>query len=205
MKVSIITAVYNNASYIGDCIKSVVTQSYPDIEYVVVDGGSTDGTLEAIEQHKNRISKVVSQNDEGYVYAMNKGLSLTGGDVVGFLHSDDFYAGKDVVAKVVKTFKERSVDSVYGDLVYVKRDDPGSLVRYWRSGSGSPAKIKKGWMPPHPTFFVKKHIYEKYGLFNTDFKIAADYELMLRFLYRHKINKIISYLNLPKNPPKNHQ
>ncbi|NQU95349.1 MAG: glycosyltransferase [Candidatus Omnitrophica bacterium] len=188
MKISIITVVHNNAEYIGDCIKSVIGQSYSAIEYIIVDGKSTDGTLEVVNQHKEKIAKIISEKDKGYVYAMNKGLEAATGDIVGFLHSDDFYAHERVIEEIVGMFKKTSTDSLYGDLVYVKKDNPNKIVRYWKGGAYNLNRIRWGWMPPHPTFFVKREIYEKHGYFNTDFKIAADYEIMLRFLYRHKIS-----------------
>lgn len=188
MKISIITVVYNNAEHIRDCIKSVVGQSYAAIEYIVIDGKSTDGTLEVINQHKEKIAKIISEEDGGYVYAMNKGLKVATGDIVGFLHSDDFYAHERVIEGIVGTFKNTFTDSLYGDLVYVKKDNPNKIVRYWKGGTYNRNRVRCGWMPPHPTFFVKREIYEKHGYFNTDFKIAADYEIILRFLHRCKIS-----------------
>ena len=188
MKFSIITVVYNCVTCIEHCIRSVTSQSYPGIEYIIIDGKSTDGTLEIIGRHMDRITKVVSEKDQGYVYAMNKGLEMATGDVIGFLHADDFYAHNAVIERVADTFKAKSPDSLYGDLVYVKKDNPDKITRYWESGEYKAEKLMQGWMPPHPTFFVKSEIYEKYGYFNTDFKIAADYEIVLRFLRRDKIS-----------------
>lgn len=188
LKFSIITVVCNNVRCIENCIKSVLSQTYDDVEYVIIDGKSTDGTLEVIGRYKSRITTLISERDNGYVYAMNKGLEKAMGDVVGFLHSDDTYSHTGVLEKVAAVFEKNSTDSVYGDLVYVRKNNPESTVRYWKSGEYSRRKMRYGWMPPHPTFFVKKEIYEKYGFFNTDFKIAADYELMLRLLYKHKIS-----------------
>ncbi|MGB2705788.1 MAG: glycosyltransferase family 2 protein [Candidatus Omnitrophota bacterium] len=188
MKVSIITVVYNNADYIEDCMKSVVSQSYPDVEYIMIDGKSTDGTLEIISRYRDKIAKVVSEEDVGYVYAMNKGAKMATGDIVGFLHSDDIYTHSKVIEKVAAAFINRSCDSLYGNLLYVKKNNPDRIIRHWKGGDYSANKIRRGWMPPHPTFFVKRAIYEKHGYFNTNFKIAADYELILRFLYKCRIS-----------------
>jgi glycosyltransferase len=188
LKLSVITVVFNNVRYIEDCIKSVISQTHPDTEYIIVDGKSTDGTLEIINRYRDRISKIISEKDSGYAYAMNKGLAAATGDAVGFLHSDDIYASDAVLEKIATALARNSVDSVYGDLLYVKKENPEKIIRCWKSGECSIAKLKRGWMPPHPTFFAKKEIYKKYGLFNTDFKIAADYELMLRFLYKYRIS-----------------
>jgi len=188
MKFSIITVVYNKKDHIEDCIKSVLSQSYKDIEHIIVDGKSTDGTMDIINKYRDKISKIISEKDEGYTYAMNKGLKVATGEIIAFLHSDDFYANNEVIEKVANIFKEKAVDSLYGDLVYVNKDNPKQVVRYWKGGSYSVTKFGWGWMVPHPTFFVKKDIYRKYGYFNTDFHIAADYEIILRLLWKYKIS-----------------
>ena len=193
MKISIITIVRNNVKSVEDCIQSVVSQTYKNKEYIVIDGRSTDGTLETINHYRDEITTIVSEKDYGHIDAMNKGIRLATGDVLGFLHSDDFYASPEVIEKIATTFKEKDTDSVYGDLIYVGRNNPNKIIRYWKSGKFNIEKIKNGWMPPHPSFFVKKKIYEKYGLLNnTDFKISMDYEIILRFLYRYRIS--IAYL-----------
>lgn len=188
MKISIITVVRNNAALVESCIKSVISQTYADIEYIVIDGASTDGTLEIINNYKRDISRIISEKDNGFIYAMNKGLALASGKLIGFLHSDDFYADNTVIEKIANSFKDNDTDSLYGDLVYVTKNDTDRIVRYWRGQNYDVKSLRWGWMPAHPTFFVKKNIYEKYGYFNTDFKIATDYENMLRFLYRYKIS-----------------
>lgn len=188
MRVSIITVVLNNVKYIKDCIESITSQTYGDIEYIIIDGGSQDGTLDVINQYKNKISRTVSGKDNGPYDALNKGLKLATGDVIGFLHSDDFYANNRVIEKVVEVFKNTSADSLYGSLVYVKKDNPKEIIRFWKGEKASLKKIKYGWMPPHPTFFVKKEIYDRYGGLDTDFKISADYELILRLLYQHRVS-----------------
>lgn len=188
MKVSIITVVYNNAQTIKDAIESVLSQTYKDIEYIIVDGASRDGTVEIIESYGDRISKFITESDNGLYDAMNKGIKLASGDIVGILNSDDFYIDEFVIEKVVKVFKEKKVDSLFADLVYVKPDNLEKTVRYYDSSKFHPEKFAYGWMPAHPTFFVKRAIYEKYGLFKTDYIIAADYELLVRFLYRYRVS-----------------
>ncbi len=190
MKLSVITVVYNNANHIEECIKSVISQSYKDLEYIVVDGKSTDGTCGILQKYKDRIDKLISEEDEGYVHAMNKALAVATGEAIGFLHSDDMYAHRGVLEDIAKIFEKISPDSLYGDLMYVKKNNPKKTVRYWKAGKYTREKMKHGWMPPHPTFFVRRDIYAKYGLFDTDFKIAADYELILRLLYKHKISTL---------------
>ena len=188
MKVSIITAVFNGSETIEDCVKSVASQTYPDVEHIIIDGNSTDGTLDVINRYKDKIARIVSEPDKGIYDALNKGIQLATGEVIGLLHSDDFYAHDRVIEKVADIFMKYNIDSCYGDLQYVDKNNPDKVIRYWKSSQYRHGKFKYGWMPPHSTFFVKKEIYNKYGYFNTNFKIAADYELMLRFLEKHKIS-----------------
>lgn len=188
MKISIITVVRNNRDLVEDCIKSVLGQTYKKIEYIAIDGASTDGTLEVISRYKDRISRIISEKDKGQIYAMNRGINAASGDVIGFLHSDDFYADDKVIEKVAFLFKHNDIDSLYGDLVYVKKDNPDKIVRYWRSENYSPNRMRWGWMPAHPTFFVKKNIYDRYGYFDTDFRISMDYENILKLLYKYRIS-----------------
>lgn len=188
MKVSIITVVRNNAGYVGDCLRSVVRQSHGDIEHIVIDGGSTDGTMGIVNGYRDMLAVVLSEPDKGYVHAMNKGLALAKGDVVGFLHSDDFYAHNGVIEKVARVFEKTSAQALYGDLVYVAKDDTRRVIRYWRCGECSPVKVVSGWMPPHPTFFARRGVYERYGALDPGFAISADYELVLRFFYKHGIS-----------------
>lgn len=187
MKISVITAVRNGAETLRDCIESVRNQTYP-AEHIVIDGASTDGTLDIITDYRSSISKVVSEPDNGIYDALNKGIRLASGDIIGLLHGDDFYAHDKVLGAVVDVFEKQNVDSCYGDLLYVDKNDKNKVIRYWKASEYRHGKFKYGWMPPHPTFFVKREIYEKYGLFNTNFRIAADYELMLRFLEKHIIS-----------------
>lgn len=190
MKVSVITVVYNNAATIGSAIESVLGQTYANREYIIIDGGSTDGTLEQIQAYGTKIDLVISEPDRGIFDAMNKGLSKASGDVVAFLNSDDFYADEQVIERVVKALQPMKVDAVFGDLHYVHSDDSSKVFRVWKSGVYKPGSFLYGWMPPHPAFFAKRSMYERYGTFNTVLKIAADYELMLRMIHINKINVI---------------
>jgi glycosyltransferase involved in cell wall biosynthesis len=185
LKVSIITVCYNSAETIESTIQSVVSQNYSNIEYILVDGKSTDDTLKIIEKYKNNISKICSEKDDGIYFAINKGIALATGDIIAILHADDFYSNPEIISKVVNTFSEKQVDTLYGDLQYVDRNDVSKIKRDWKSGAYTKESFLKGWMPPHPAFFVNKECYNKYGLFNTSLKSAADYELMLRLLYKN--------------------
>jgi len=187
LKISIITVVWNNNETIRDAINSVLGQTYKNIEYIIIDGASTDGTVEIIKSYGDKISKFVSEPDKGLYDAMNKGIAQATGDVVGILNSDDFYIDKFVIEKVVKVFEEKEVDSVFADLIYVHADNLDKVVRHYDSSKFSPKKFAYGWMPAHPTFFVKRSAYKKYGSFKTDYKIAADYELLVRFLYKYDL------------------
>ena len=192
MTISIITATYNNQKTVEQAIKSVLNQTYPNIEYIIIDGQSTDGTLDIIEKYKNKINTVISEADEGMYDALNKGIELATGELIGFVHADDFYNDQKIIEKVAEIFKKKNIDSIYGDLDYVSAVNPDKVIRHWKAGKFSVKKLKKGWMPPHPTFFVKKEVYNKLGRFNLNYKIAADYDLILRFLGKHKIST--SYL-----------
>ncbi|HEU4716261.1 MAG TPA: glycosyltransferase family 2 protein [Bacteroidia bacterium] len=188
MKISVITACYNNAGTIADTIASVLSQDYTDLEYIIVDGASTDGTMEMVRANEKRIAKIVSEKDDGIYFALNKGIDLATGDVIAFLHADDVYASPSVLSDVMKVFAEKKTESVYGDLVYVDRNDLSKITRRWFSGEYHDGIFRRGWMPPHPSFFLLKSCYEKFGKFDTSFRTAADYELMLRMLHRHKIS-----------------
>ena len=183
MKVSIITSVFNNEKHIEDAINSVLNQTYKNIEYIVIDGASKDNTKKVIEKYLDKIDIFVSEPDRGIYDGLNKGILKASGDIIGFLHSDDIYYDNRVIERVVNAFNE-DTDGVYGDLVYIKDD---KVIRYWRSGEFHINKLKKGWMPPHPTLFLKKFIYDKYGVFDLDFKIAGDYDFILRVL-KNNIN-----------------
>jgi len=190
LKISIITAVYNSAPTIADCVQSVRSQTH-EVEHIVIDGCSTDATLDIVRCHAP-YAKILSEPDNGIYDALNKGIRMATGDVIGFLHADDFYADDNVIARVAERMSRDDTDSCYGDLLYVDKARTDRIIRYWRAGAYHEGLFERGWMPPHPTFFVRKKVYEQFGLFNTSFKIAADYELMLRFLVKHKIT--IAYL-----------
>ena len=187
MKVSIVTPTYNSAKTIVDTILSVNKQDYANIEHIIIDGGSKDNTLELIRNTPNRVKKIISEPDKGIYDAMNKGVALATGNIVGILNSDDFYNSNDVIAKVVKTFQEGEYEGVYGDLEYVDARNTNRVLRYWESKAYKEGLFKKGWHPAHPTFFVKKEVYDKYGNFNLKYKIGADYEIMLRFIEKNRI------------------
>lgn len=182
MKISIITSVYNNHETISEAIESVLSQNYPDIEYIIVDGGSNDGTVEIVQSYGERITKFVSERDRGIYDGLNKGVGLATGDVIAFLHSDDVYASADIIALVAKEFEKGDVDGVYGDLVYTPKNDTSKVLRYWKSKKFEIKMLRSGWMPAHPTLFLKRSVYEKFGEFDLSFKIAADYDFMLRVL-----------------------
>mgnify|MGYP003974861483 CR=1 FL=1 len=183
MKISIITSVWNNKETIKDAINSVLSQTYTDIEYIIVDGASSDGTIEIIKSYGDKITKFVSAKDKGIYDGLNRGIELATGDVLAFLHSDDIYESDTIIEEVAKVFEsDKSLDGVYGDLVYTPKNDTTKVLRYWKSKEYDSSLLKKGWMPAHPTLFLKREVYEKYGGFDLDFKIAADYDFMLRVL-----------------------
>ena len=193
MKVSIITVVYNGAEFIQDCIESVVNQTYADIEYIIVDGNSTDGTVEIVRSYGTKVARFISESDKGLYDAMNKGIRLATGDVIGLLNADDFYRHNRVLENMVATFEKTGSDAVYGDMLYVDRTDTQKLKRYWRSGWYSENAFLWGWMPGHLSFFAKRQLYLDYGLFRLDMTSAADYELMLRFIHKNKAK--LAYMN----------
>ena len=185
MKISIITVTYNSAKTISDTLKSISSQDYTDIEHIIVDGNSQDETLQLVREFTH-VSKVISEKDDGIYHAMNKGIKMATGDVIGILNSDDVYARTDVLSKIANLFADKNIKASYGDLQYVKATDMTKVVRSWKAGKFKPSYFYFGWMPPHPTFFVRKEVYEKVGLFNTSLKSAADYELMLRILFKNQ-------------------
>lgn len=187
MKISIITATYNSASTIRDCIESVLSQNYHDVEYIIVDGASQDNTLPILKEYGERITKIISEPDEGMYHAINKGIDIATGDIIGIMNSDDFYIDGNVIREVAALFeKEGSVECTYADLNYVDAQNTSKIIRKWKAGQYSHRSFMYGWMPPHPTFFVRKEVYEKYGLYNPELGTSADYELILRLLERHK-------------------
>lgn len=182
MKISVITAVYNANETVSDAIESLVGQTYSDVELIVIDGHSTDGTREVLEGWRDHLGVLISEPDGGIYDALNKGLARATGEVVGFLHADDLLADDRVLARIAEAFADPAVDAVYGDLVYVSKAEPSRVIRYWQAGDFSPRRLRRGWMPPHPTFYARREVYERLGYFDTSFRIAADYDCMLRFL-----------------------
>jgi glycosyltransferase involved in cell wall biosynthesis len=187
LHISVITAVFNRAATLGESLRSVHSQRWPDVEHIVIDGGSTDGSLAILDQHKSRISRIVSEPDGGLYDALNKGIRHASGDVIGFMHADDEFATPQALAHVAAAFEDPDVGAVYGDLVYVKKNDVSRVVRYWRAGQYQRTQLTQGWMPPHPTFYVRREVYSRFGGFDTRYRIAADYENMLRILWRGRI------------------
>lgn len=183
MKFTLITASFNNQSTIRETIESVLSQLYSPIEYIIIDGNSTDRTKEIIQSYSTKISKFISEPDNGIYYALNKGINLATGEIIGFLHADDTYTNPEVIAKVADSFlKFPEIWAVYGNLQFVSQKDPSSVVRTWKSIPFHKSLLAKGWMPAHPTLFLKKEVYTKFGQFDIQYKIAADYDFMLRVL-----------------------
>ena len=193
MTISIITATYNSENTIEDCIKSVISQTYQNIEYIIIDNCSEDTTLDIAKSYGEKISRIISEPDKGIFDALNKGIQIAKGDYIGFLHADDFYANNQIIAQVVALLTKKKTESLYGNLQYVAQKKTDKIIRNWIAGKFTPKKLLNGWMPPHPTFFVKRSCYKEFGLFNLNYKIASDYELMLRFLGKHNISTC--YLN----------
>ena len=195
LKVSIITVVYNSENTVRDTLESVLRQDYPYIEYIVIDGNSSDRSLQIINEYKDRISMIVSEADKGIYDAMNKGIKMATGDVVGLLNSDDLFASDNVISRVAETFASNpDVDGVHGDLYYVKAHDVNSIVRYWHSSEYRYGAFMHGWHPAHPTLYVRRGVYEKYGAFDLRFPLSADFELMLRFFECCQIRTM--YINM---------
>ncbi|MDH4238787.1 MAG: glycosyltransferase [Phycisphaerae bacterium] len=192
MKVSTITVALNAADTIEATIKSVLNQDYKNIEYIVVDGGSTDSTLDIIKRYKNSIARVISEPDNGIYDAMNKGINLSTGDIIAILNSDDVYTDQTIVGQIVEFMQSNSLDAAYGDLVYIDQNNADRVTRFWKAGKYKKGAFSYGWILPHPTFFCRKDIFERFGYFNDKLQVAADFELMLRFVEKHQIK--IGYL-----------
>lgn len=190
MKISLITVVFNGEKYLKDCIESVIGQTYTDLEYIVIDGGSTDGSLAIIDRYKDHIQQFVSEKDNGMYDALNKGIKMASGEVIGILNADDMLASPDVLLAVVTCFAANSTDGVYGDLNYVNPQYPSQIIRKWISKPFTRKDFEQGWMPAHPTLYLKRQLFKHYGDYALDFGSAADYELMLRYFYFFKLNAI---------------
>lgn len=191
MKISIITATYNSGATIADTVESVLRQTYKDIEYLVIDGCSKDDTLRILRQYEPMFSgrmRIISEPDKGIYDAMNKGIAMCTGDVVGMLNSDDFYTSDDAIETIANSFKDKSVSAIYGDVHFINSNVPDKCVRYYSSAIFRPWLLRFGLMPAHPSFYVRKRIYDTYGRYSLDYRIAADYEMMVRLLYKYRIN-----------------
>ena len=187
MKISVVTVCRNSAATIADTLQSVAAQVHPDIEHIVIDGKSTDGTMAIVDRYRDTLAVVVSEPDGGIWDAMNKGLTKATGDVVGFLNADDAFAATDALSLVAAAFADPAVDSCHADLVYVDAHDTDRVVRYWKSKAYVGGLFRKGWMPAHPTFYVRRAIYGKFGGFDPRFRLQADFELTMRLLEVHGI------------------
>lgn len=193
MKVSIITSCFNREATIGEAIESVLAQDYPDIEYIIVDGASTDHSPEVIKQYEGRIAKIISEPDKGMYEGINKGIRAATGDIIGLLHSDDFLYSEDTITKMVKTFERTKAEFVYGNGLFVAPDDTGTVIRNWIGGRYSKWKVRHGWLPLHPTVYIKRECFDRYGLYDESYKIAADSDFLVRYLYETDIK--VAYLN----------
>ncbi len=187
LKITVITAVYNRPGTVGQAIDSVANQSFPDVEHLIIDGASSDATIMEIERHRHSSMIVYSEPDEGIYDALNKGVKRASGDIVGVMHSDDVFAHDDVLTRVSQAFSDHNLDAVYGDLQYVSAGDGDKVIRHWVSGPYSPAKLRRGWMPPHPTMYLRREVFDKFGAYDTSYRIAADYDAFLRWFGRGKL------------------
>lgn len=194
MKFSLITATYNSEQSINSALESINFQTYKNIELIIIDGASTDNTVSIIEKTFTGELIIISEKDNGIYDALNKGIKMASGDILGFLHSDDILALEDIISRIQSVFEKEKVDGVYGDLQYVAKEDTSKVIRYWKSETFKPQLLIKGWMPAHPTLFLKREVYEKHGLFNLDYNIAADYDLMLRIFS----DKSLKFYYLPE-------
>ena len=194
INVSVITVCFNSADTIRNTIESVLSQDYPSIEYIIIDGGSTDQTINIIQDYSDQISTVISEADRGIYDAMNKGIQAATGDVVGMLNSDDIYSTRSSVRHLVERLVEAQTDSVFADLVFIDQVDSNHISRYYDSSRFHPERLRFGWMPAHPTFYVKRHIFENWGGYSLDYQIATDYEMMVRLFYKADI----TYTYLPE-------
>lgn len=187
LKISVITAVYNRVATVGHAMASLQAQTHPHVEHIVQDGGSTDGTLEVLRQLAIPSTFICSEPDKGIYDAINLGIARASGDVIGIMHSDDFYADDRALERVAKAFTNPEVDGVYGDLQYVAGENAQDIVRHWRSGEYNRPKLSRGWMPPHPTLYLRREVFDRWGLYDTSYQIAADYDAMLRYLVKGQI------------------
>ena len=188
MRVSLITVTYNSEKHLASCIESVIQQDHPNIEYIVVDGSSSDQTISIIESYGPAVDKWLSEKDHGMYDAINKGMQMATGDIIGILNSDDMLASPQVISQIVRCFEQHSIDSLYGDLVYVDEEDTDKIFRFWKGAAYNRGAFHWGWMPAHPTFYIRREIVEQLGGYKTHFFTAADFEFMTRYLYKHRIS-----------------
>lgn len=181
MKISVITAAYKSKATVGEAIASVAAQTYPDVEHLVVEGNSDDGTFDAIERAGHDRMRLISEPDDGIYDALNKGVRNATGDVVGFIHSDDFLANDGVLSRIASAFEDPAVEAVFSDLVYVSQADTSRVIRHWSTGAFHPRRLKYGWMPAHPTLYLRREVYERFGDYDINFGISADYDFVLRY------------------------
>lgn len=187
-KISIITISFNNRETIEHTMNSVFEQSYSNIEYIIIDGNSSDGTMDLVNKNKAKIDLIISEKDKGIYDAMNKGLKNATGDIIGFINADDFLHDKEVINDIAEAFENSKADVVYGNKIYVQPDDISKITRIWKPGNYNRKNFKRGWMPPHLSTYIRASAYQQFGIFNTSFKIAADYELLFRFMYVNKLS-----------------
>lgn len=187
MKVTLITVTLNSEKHLEDCIRSVQAQTYSNIEHIIIDGKSTDRTLDIIRKHEDKIASWKSEEDHSMYDAINKGMAMATGDIIGTLNSDDMLATPDVIENIVSAFEQNEVNAIYGDLVYVNPDNPDQVIRKWKGGAFNLNKFKLGWMPAHPTFYFRRHLLDSCGYYETHFFTASDYEFMTRYLFYHKV------------------
>ncbi|WP_256009588.1 glycosyltransferase family 2 protein [Desertivirga xinjiangensis] len=190
MKISIVTVTFNAESFLRDCISSVMQQSYPNLEYIIVDGRSTDNTINIIKSYEHQINRFLSESDQGMYDALNKGINMATGDIVGLLNADDFFASPDVVSSIAEKISKTDADVLYGDLWYVDQQNTDRPLRKWRSKPYKHGMFQWGWMPAHPTFYAKRELFEKYGNYRLDLGSACDYELMIRFMHKYKLKSV---------------
>ncbi len=190
MTISIITATFNAEQTIETAIQSVLKQTYSDVEYIIIDGKSTDKTLDIVSKYKSQIHKIISEPDKGIYDALNKGIIAATGDIIGFLHADDLLNSKNTLQQIADSFEKEKCDAVYGDLVYVNNQYPDQVIRYWKSCDYTPSLLNKGWMPAHPTLYIRREIYNDIGLFKINYKISADYEFVLRFFSKNNYKSV---------------
>lgn len=181
MRISVITAVYNSEKTVAQAVRSVANQGYSDVEHVIVEGASMDSSLDVIRREQNERVNLVSEPDTGIYDALNKGIARATGDVIGLVHSDDYLADEQVLSRVARVFADSSVEAAYGDLDYVSNDSTGRVIRHWSPGAFRPAKLKRGWMPPHPTLYLRRSVFDRIGIYDDSYGIAADYDFILRY------------------------